>query len=51
VCCVEGYLFIFYDKLEKEFLAEVEILGNIQHSHIVKLLCCHASEDSKLPSL
>ncbi|KAG5065714.1 hypothetical protein JHK86_009445 [Glycine max] len=36
------------DKLEKEFLAEVEILGNIRHSNIVKLLCCYASEDSKL---
>ncbi|KAG5018821.1 hypothetical protein JHK87_014676 [Glycine soja] len=35
-------------KLEKEFMAEVEILGNIRHSNIVKLLCCYASEDSKL---
>ncbi|XWS72505.1 hypothetical protein CRYUN_Cryun02cG0045600 [Craigia yunnanensis] len=35
-------------KLEKEFLAEVEILGNIRHSNIVKLLCCISSEDSKL---
>ncbi|XVE97606.1 hypothetical protein REPUB_Repub03eG0033900 [Reevesia pubescens] len=34
--------------LEKEFLAEVEILGNIRHSNIVKLLCCISSEDSKL---
>ncbi|QCE16039.1 receptor-like protein kinase HSL1 [Vigna unguiculata] len=36
------------DKLEKEFQAEVEILGNIRHSNIVKLLCCYASENSKL---
>ncbi|KAK4432963.1 Receptor-like protein kinase [Sesamum alatum] len=35
-------------KLEKEFLAEVEILGRIRHSNIVKLLCCIASESSKL---
>ncbi|KAF5936126.1 hypothetical protein HYC85_027255 [Camellia sinensis] len=35
-------------KLEKEFLAEVEILGTIRHSNIVKLLCCISSDDSKL---
>ncbi|XP_057478563.1 receptor-like protein kinase 5 [Actinidia eriantha] len=35
-------------KLEKEFLAEVEILGTIRHSNIVKLICCISSEDSKL---
>ncbi|XP_075512838.1 uncharacterized protein LOC142548419 [Primulina tabacum] len=35
-------------KLEKEFLAEVEILGSIRHSNIVKLLCCISSEESKL---
>ncbi|XVE70986.1 hypothetical protein DITRI_Ditri10aG0113800 [Diplodiscus trichospermus] len=35
-------------KLEKEFLAEVEILGNIRHLNIVKLMCCISSEDSKL---
>ncbi|KAL7150796.1 hypothetical protein ABFS83_05G137400 [Erythranthe nasuta] len=34
--------------LEKEFLAEVEILGSVRHSNIVKLLCCIASDDSKL---
>ncbi|KAJ4850838.1 hypothetical protein Tsubulata_936594 [Turnera subulata] len=34
--------------LEKEFLAEVEILGTIRHANIVKLLCCISSEDSKL---
>ncbi|GAV65514.1 Pkinase domain-containing protein/LRR_1 domain-containing protein/LRR_6 domain-containing protein/LRR_8 domain-containing protein [Cephalotus follicularis] len=34
--------------LEKEFIAEVEILGTIRHSNIVKLLCCVSSEDSKL---
>lgn len=36
------------DKLEKEFMAEVDILGNIRHSNIVKLLCCYSSENSKL---
>ncbi|KAK4793436.1 hypothetical protein SAY86_023871 [Trapa natans] len=35
-------------KHEKEFLAEVEILGTIRHSNIVKLLCCISSEDSKV---
>lgn len=35
-------------KHEKEFLAEVEILGSIRHSNIVKLLCCISSDDSKL---
>ncbi|KAK6151852.1 hypothetical protein DH2020_014487 [Rehmannia glutinosa] len=35
-------------KLEKEFLAEVRILGTIRHSNIVKLLCCISSENSKL---
>ncbi|XP_012434672.1 receptor-like protein kinase HSL1 [Gossypium raimondii] len=35
-------------KLEQEFLSEVEILGNIRHCNIVKLLCCISSEDSKL---
>ncbi|XP_006366693.1 receptor-like protein kinase HSL1 [Solanum tuberosum] len=34
--------------LEREFLAEVQILGSIRHSNIVKLLCCISSEDSKL---
>ncbi|CAK9158825.1 unnamed protein product [Ilex paraguariensis] len=34
--------------LEKEFLAEIEILGTIRHSNIVKLMCCISSEDSKL---
>uniref|UniRef100_A0A2N9FWY7 Protein kinase domain-containing protein n=1 Tax=Fagus sylvatica TaxID=28930 RepID=A0A2N9FWY7_FAGSY len=33
---------------EKEFLAEVKILGSIQHSNIVKLLCCISNDDSKL---
>ncbi|KAJ8445850.1 hypothetical protein Cgig2_027931 [Carnegiea gigantea] len=33
---------------EKEFLAEVQILGTIRHSNIIKLLCCVSSEDSKL---
>ncbi|XP_057478098.1 receptor-like protein kinase 5 [Actinidia eriantha] len=35
-------------KLEKESLAEVEILGTIRHSNIVKLIGCISSEDSKL---
>ncbi|KAI4316082.1 hypothetical protein L6164_024098 [Bauhinia variegata] len=35
-------------KLEKEFMAEVEILGSIRHSNIVKLLCCFSSENCKL---
>ncbi|GER32532.1 leucine-rich repeat receptor-like protein kinase [Striga asiatica] len=34
--------------LEKEFLAEIEILGSIRHSNIVKLLCCVSGDDSKL---
>ncbi|CAN8277242.1 unnamed protein product [Cochlearia groenlandica] len=34
--------------LEKEFIAEVEILGTIRHANIVKLLCCVSREDSKL---
>lgn len=35
-------------KLEKEFLAEVEILSTIRHINIVKLLCCISSENSKV---
>ncbi|XP_057967364.1 receptor-like protein kinase HSL1 [Malania oleifera] len=35
-------------KLEKEFLAEAQILSSIRHSNIVKLLCCISSDDSKL---
>ncbi|KAJ7965917.1 Receptor-like protein kinase, partial [Quillaja saponaria] len=35
-------------KLEKEFLTEVQILGTIRHSNIVKLLGCISSENSKL---
>uniref|UniRef100_A0A5B6YW78 non-specific serine/threonine protein kinase n=1 Tax=Davidia involucrata TaxID=16924 RepID=A0A5B6YW78_DAVIN len=35
-------------RLEKEFEAEVEILGTIRHSNIVKLLCCLSSDNSKL---
>ncbi|GKV03480.1 hypothetical protein SLEP1_g15770 [Rubroshorea leprosula] len=34
-------------KLEKEFTAEVEILGRIRHANIVKLLCCISNENSK----
>ncbi|KAK3436370.1 hypothetical protein EUGRSUZ_C00966 [Eucalyptus grandis] len=36
------------EKLEKQFAAEVGILGNIKHRHIVKLLCCISCENSKL---
>ncbi|XP_073262259.1 uncharacterized protein [Populus alba] len=35
-------------KLEKEFLAEIEILGTIRHLNIVKLLCCISNDNSKL---
>ncbi|CAK9137051.1 unnamed protein product [Ilex paraguariensis] len=35
-------------KLEKEFLAEVEVLSTIRHANIVKLMCCISSDNSKL---
>ncbi|XP_020097730.1 receptor-like protein kinase HSL1 [Ananas comosus] len=35
-------------QLEKEFQAEVEILGSVRHANIVKLLCCISSSGSKL---
>ncbi|KAF8034303.1 hypothetical protein BT93_C0562 [Corymbia citriodora subsp. variegata] len=35
-------------KLEKQFVAEVEILGNIRHLNIIKLLCCISCEYVKL---
>lgn len=35
-------------RLEKQFLAEVEVLGSIRHSNIVKLLCCIYSGNSKV---
>ncbi|KAF8034302.1 hypothetical protein BT93_C0561 [Corymbia citriodora subsp. variegata] len=35
-------------KLEKQFVAEVEILGNIRHLNIIKLLCCISWESLKL---
>ncbi|KAF0901879.1 hypothetical protein E2562_006491 [Oryza meyeriana var. granulata] len=35
-------------KLDKEFEAEVTVLGNIRHNNIVKLLCCVSSQDAKL---
>ncbi|RVW79186.1 Receptor-like protein kinase HSL1 [Vitis vinifera] len=34
--------------LEKQFVAEVQILGMIRHANIVKLLCCISSESSKI---
>ncbi|GJS42338.1 receptor-like protein kinase HSL1 [Tanacetum coccineum] len=34
--------------LEDEFSSEVQILGSIRHSNIVKLLCCLSSNNSKL---
>ncbi|XP_056176981.1 receptor-like protein kinase 5 isoform X1 [Syzygium oleosum] len=36
------------EKLEKQFVAEVGILGNIRHLNIIKLLCCISCENSKL---
>ncbi|KAF7081032.1 LOW QUALITY PROTEIN: hypothetical protein CFC21_085015 [Triticum aestivum] len=36
------------NKLEKDFLAEVQILGEIQHTNIAKLLCCISSSEAKL---
>ncbi|XP_059274982.1 leucine-rich repeat receptor protein kinase EMS1-like [Lycium ferocissimum] len=33
---------------QKEFLAEVRILGSIRHNNIVKLMCCISSADRKL---
>ncbi|KAK9077676.1 hypothetical protein SSX86_006013 [Deinandra increscens subsp. villosa] len=33
---------------ENEFTSEVQILGSIRHSNIVKLLCCLSSQNSKL---
>ncbi|KAB2629705.1 receptor-like protein kinase HSL1 [Pyrus ussuriensis x Pyrus communis] len=36
------------ERLEKEFIAEVEILGTIRRSNIVKLWCCISSDNSKL---
>ncbi|CAA0840432.1 Protein kinase family protein with leucine-rich repeat domain [Striga hermonthica] len=35
-------------KFDKEFHAEIRILGTIRHSNIVKLLCCISSEACKL---
>ncbi|VAI62232.1 unnamed protein product [Triticum turgidum subsp. durum] len=36
------------NKLEKDFLAEVQILGEIRHTNIVKLLCCISSSEAEL---
>ncbi|KAK0570767.1 hypothetical protein LWI29_006176 [Acer saccharum] len=35
-------------RLEKEFIAEVDVLGTIRHANIIKLWCCISSENSKL---
>ncbi|PKA54586.1 Receptor-like protein kinase HSL1 [Apostasia shenzhenica] len=35
-------------KTEKEFEAEVRVLGSIRHANIVKLLCCISGEEAKL---
>ncbi|THU70706.1 hypothetical protein C4D60_Mb08t27790 [Musa balbisiana] len=35
-------------RLEKQFQAELQILGSIRHKNIIKLLCCCSSLDSKL---
>jgi len=35
-------------KLDKQFLAEVEILGKLRHLNVVKLLCYISNENSKL---
>ncbi|KAK4340773.1 hypothetical protein RND71_039274 [Anisodus tanguticus] len=35
-------------RAQKEFLAEVRILGSIRHNNIVKLMCCISSEERKL---
>ncbi|GAA0158491.1 transmembrane signal receptor [Lithospermum erythrorhizon] len=36
------------ERLEKEFLTEIRILGSVRHTNIVKLLCFLYSEHSKL---
>ncbi|CAL9768376.1 unnamed protein product [Musa acuminata subsp. burmannicoides] len=35
-------------RLEKQFQAELQILGSIRHKNIIKLLCCCSSLDSNL---
>ncbi|KAL5212304.1 hypothetical protein ABZP36_023151 [Zizania latifolia] len=35
-------------KMDKEFDAEVKILGEVRHNNIVNLLCCISNEDTKL---
>ncbi|CBI20587.3 unnamed protein product, partial [Vitis vinifera] len=42
------YLIMILIFLQKQFIAEVEILGTIRHSNIVKLLCCISNESSSL---
>ncbi|KAL6905512.1 hypothetical protein ACP4OV_003113 [Aristida adscensionis] len=36
------------EKLKREFESEANILGNIRHNNIVKLLCCISSAESRL---
>ncbi|KAL6544306.1 hypothetical protein OROGR_010803 [Orobanche gracilis] len=36
------------DLLEKTFQAEIQILGSVRHTNIVKLLSCISSDDTKL---
>jgi Leucine-rich repeat (LRR) protein/tRNA A-37 threonylcarbamoyl transferase component Bud32 len=36
------------EQLEKDFLAEVNILGEIRHANVVKLLCCISTSQAKL---
>lgn len=38
----------FNRDVENEFSSEVQILGSIRHSNIVKLLCCLSNPNSKL---
>ncbi|KAF6996911.1 hypothetical protein CFC21_013187 [Triticum aestivum] len=35
-------------KLEREFESEVEVLGHVRHTNIVKLLCCLSRAETKL---
>ncbi|CAL5049622.1 unnamed protein product [Urochloa decumbens] len=35
-------------RMEKEFNAEVNVLGSVRHANIVQLLCCISNEEEKL---